>query len=183
MLQSLTQILATAISLFACALLMHSGIQKLRPSLKQYYLDVFSGYGLELKVAQAILRPTIGLVELFIATLILVPNTASRGLLAGAAFIAFYGLAMARVLIAGKIVDCGCSGPNKSTTVTWKLVMRNFFIACAFSFSSTAVAISSWFHTATALLLALFISFIYLSVEQLFSNQIQLNNIRQLRKF
>lgn len=42
-----------------------------------------------------------------------------------------FAMAMAVNLARGRIVSCGCSGPTKSTPISWRLVARNALLAFA----------------------------------------------------
>ena len=47
--------------------------------------------------------------------------------------LAGFSMAMAVNLARGRLVSCGCSGPTKSTPISWRLVARNALLAGAAS--------------------------------------------------
>lgn len=119
-------IFSLAIALFTLALLVQAGLSKLqKPS---YYLETVSAYA-GVEVGNTVVRG-IGVIEIVIALLVVIPETRSAGGLAAGALMLVYAAAMGRQLAAGRRdLRCGCSGPAAETRVGGELVIRNLILS------------------------------------------------------
>ncbi len=167
-------LLGVGLALFLAWLFAQAAIHKLRAP------DVYRRLVAAYLEADTVGRPVVwllGLAELTLAILLVLPVSRQIGLATSAFVLLAYAGLMAMQLVRGRRdLQCGCAGPASATTVTPSLVMRN--IICAFL---ALLALLPAVDVAPAvpamglsLFIAIFSTLIYLSSEQMIGNAQQM---------
>ncbi len=166
----MSQVIAIGLSLFLVWLFVTAGVHKFKAS--DYYRELMSSYFDSLAVSRSMVM-AVGCAELFVAALLLLPQSRSAGLLLAALILSFYAAMMAVQIKRGRDdIACGCAGPASMLTVSPALVMRN--LLCAI-FAATACLLpelsSPVFSSYTlAAGIAAFMVVLYICSDQLIAN-------------
>lgn len=123
----MSQVIAIGLSLFLVWLFVTAGVHKFQA--RDYYRELMSSYFESLKVSRSMVA-VVGCAELFVAVLLLLPQSRSTGLLLAALILSFYAAMMAVQIKRGRDdIACGCAGPASMLTVSPALVVRNLLCA------------------------------------------------------
>jgi len=185
--QQLVVIASLAVTCFATGLLAMSGWQKLQPGNREYFQRVIADYQVlsttpNTPWANAIIVG-LGSVELAIAIAALLPPSHATGMQLAAAVMIVYGGLMAFNLYRGRShIECGCAGPNQTTTLSAAMLYRNALLACAFIGAAPVNLVVSAAQAALAVGLLAILAILYAAFEQLQQNAPKLHNIKQLRR-
>jgi uncharacterized membrane protein YphA (DoxX/SURF4 family) len=114
-------------AIFTAWLFAVAGWHKVRHANRDYYAEVFAGYGIPERF-NGILPKLVGAVEIFIAIGVLLPASRSPACSVAAAVLLFYLALMAGQLKAGRRVECGCSG-STGVAISGHLLVRNAIFA------------------------------------------------------
>ncbi|HEV7735399.1 MAG TPA: MauE/DoxX family redox-associated membrane protein [Candidatus Binatia bacterium] len=79
----------------------------------------------------ASLAPVVIGIELGVAVALCVPTFGNTGVLAAAALLLLYAIAIGVNLVRGRDIDCGCAGPAARRPIGGGLVVRNVVLAVA----------------------------------------------------
>lgn len=166
----MTQVISIGLSLFLAWLFVTAGMHKFKAS--DYYRELMSSYFDSLSVSRPMVA-AVGCAELFVAALLLLPQSRTVGLLLAALILSFYAAMMAVQIKRGRDdIACGCAGPASMLTVSPALVLRNLLcailavVACFLPEFSTPV-FSSYTLAAG---IAVFVVVLYICSDQLIAN-------------
>ena len=162
--------IGNGVALFLAWLFAVAGCHKLRAPA--YYQRLLDAYLPGRRPALAALF-AVALVELVLATGLLVPALRNSALVGAAALLSFYALMMAWQYARGRAdLECGCAGPDSSLTVGPALIGRNLVcaaLAMGASVSPPGLG-GGWAGGMLALVLAVFLITLYLCAEQIIAN-------------
>lgn len=175
----LLMLFSDVMALFICWLFITSGIHKLNPNNKVYYTKVMQTYGISQKYYAYFTMVTLGVIELIISAVVLIPSSRIWGGIISITLFMFYFLVMAYQIYRGKKnISCGCSGPSSELKITPSVLSRNLLLSLAALFclhSGTETFNSS---TSIVLVLTVIVVVFYNCSEQLFVNRQYINRIR-----
>ena len=161
-----------AIGLLIAGILLQAGLSKLSAENQGYYARTIQSYGVVPEAIALFLAKVIGVAEIAICALILIPATAKIGLLFASSLFAIYLLAFAKQLLQGKAdMNCGCGGPGADLKISPMLLLRNATLIglCLFAVDSQTVTFGiAWI---VVIPLAIMLGLVYLSCDQLIANQ------------
>lgn len=178
----LSELFTNVVLLAVIALLANAGFSKLNNANAAYYQSVFSNYGMfssRLFDLVAIKPPQlVGLVELALAILCLVPATQSIGLALSLCLLLSYTALLGYQLAQGKrLEDCGCAGTAGGIKVDGWLLTRNIVLC-------SVIGLAVWMSQAQATVFQLqplltvlsagcliLVALIYVSFGQLIANR------------
>ncbi|WP_339668505.1 MauE/DoxX family redox-associated membrane protein [Dasania marina] len=164
----LTWVLANAAALFLLWLFVAAGSSKLQRSNGNYYAVVFTGYGIPPGFWAQQLPKMVGLVEVIVGMMVVVPALRQWGAIAAAAILASYFLLVAWQLMQGKTgMDCGCAGPDDEIKISGHLLIRNLLLLALALFCLLSVGSSGVMPWVMSVLAASIMVLLYLSCEQL----------------
>ena len=122
-------VLSNAASLFLLWLFVAAGSHKLQASNREYYEVVFTSYGIHTPFLARGLPIVVGLIEVLVGMMLVVPALRPWGAIAAAAILLAYFLLVASQLLLGKVdMDCGCAGPEGETKISGHLLIRNLVL-------------------------------------------------------
>ncbi|MGI9288635.1 MAG: MauE/DoxX family redox-associated membrane protein [Pseudomonadales bacterium] len=171
-------IASNSIAVFLLWLFLSTGIHKLQPANRGYYATVFSNYGMSAPAIARLLPKLVGAVEIAIGVLVALPNTRVVGVVAAVTALLVYLLLMARQLWLGKKdMDCGCTGPLGDSKISDRLLFRNgvliaLALCCLLPGQGFGIQ-----NVELIFAFALLLILLYLSVEQLISNDQKLERL------
>lgn len=169
---SIDAILGNAVALFILWMFVSAGYSKLLPSHRDYYLQIFDGYGINSSLLASSLIYCVGTLEVLTGFFVISPPLRTTGLVMAGFTLLAYMLLMVYQLRQGKSgMECGCSGPNSGIQLSPLLLIRNIvlitLLPIALNTTETGWDFQSWLlSTMTALMLVL----TSLSVDQLLRN-------------
>lgn len=141
------------------------------------FREQLGAYGLVPEPLIGAVAISLALVELSLAAALLLPYMAVLALYGTALMLALYGLVMALAIGRGRAeIDCGCSGAEGSTSISYGLVIRNLalctiaLVAALPGLQEAPVRDMAWVDLGLAVLAAgTFIAF-YQAANQLMAN-------------
>ena len=122
------------------------------------------------------------LVELGLATALLIPFLTNLALLGAATLLTAYAMVMLTTIMRGRRnIDCGCSGADGATSISYGHVIRNLILSGAAVVAATGpVGRSlSWLDLVFCGLIGLTFIALYQAANQLMANQPVLNRYRE----
>lgn len=167
-------------TLFISFLFVVAGWQKLRTP--RYYASVIHEYQLPLVTGNEVIAIAIGLTELCIGLLLLIP--VSRGLAAWFALLLLliYAIAIGINLLRGRTsIDCGCSGPaaTKQKLSAWLLLRNGLLMVITITAGMTPLSRELiWFDMVVIVFAASLAFLVYAGTEQLIANSTRLRILR-----
>jgi uncharacterized membrane protein len=165
-----SQVITIGLSLFLVWLFATAGVHKFQA--RDYYRDLMSSYFESLVVSRSMVV-VVGATELFVAVLLLLPQTRLAGLLLAALILSFYAAMMAVQIKRGRDdIACGCAGPASMLTVSPALVLRNLLCAILAAVACLLPELSSPVLSSYTLAvgIAAFIVVLYVCSDQLIAN-------------
>lgn len=178
---NLLAIMADSAAVFLMVVLLVAGIHKLSPTNQNYYRGVLEGYGLGYHSQLNLVSLVLGVVEVFTAIALLIPEARPLGAMLAIILFGLYFTAMAVQLIQGKRdLDCGCAGPLGSSTISPALLLRNavLIVIAAFCMTEPASLLGQLSSTALSIPFALVALLVYVCAEQLIANSQKLKQLR-----
>jgi hypothetical protein len=168
---NLLWILSDASALFLLWLFGSAALNKLKTDNRLYYQTVLSGYGIDHVLLAKLLPASIGLLELALGLLMVIPASRGYAAIAAIALLAGYATAFSVQLLQGKAgIDCGCAGPAGDIKLSGHLLVRNLLLmalAIGCLLPAQGLGLGYWsLVSLSALLLVL----LYLCTEQLLGN-------------
>jgi methylamine utilization protein MauE len=148
---------------------------------RSLFYNQLAAYGLLPRNVVGLGVLVVPLVELSLATALLVPFLTDLALVGSSMLLAFYAIVMVTTIVRGKTkIDCGCSGANGTSEVSYALVARNLlicFLALAASrhFVDRVLSFGDW---GLSLLMSFTFIALYQAANQLMANQPQLKLFR-----
>lgn len=175
---NLLWILSDASALFLLWLFGTAALNKLKADNQLYYQTVLGGYGINNAQLAKLLPTTIGLLELALGLLIVIPATRGYAAIAGIALLAGYVTVFSIQLLQGKAgIDCGCAGPAGDIKLSGHLLVRNLLLmALAISCLTPALGAGLGYWSLVSLS-ALLLVLLYLCTEQLIGNAQKLTTL------
>ena len=168
----LSNVLSSAIGWFIAGVFVQAGLSKLASENHPYYVKAIEAYGVTPAALVPIMPRLIGIIEVSICILILLPMTSKVGLVLAGALLLMYLLVFAKQMLQGKAdMNCGCAGPGADLIISPMLLLRNAVLValCLFAIGyGTTTTGMAWL---VVLPLALVLGLIYLSCDQLIANQ------------
>lgn len=175
----LDPVAAIALSLLLSYVLVDAGLHKLRDPLR--YGAVIDDYRLLPSGSGARLALPLGLVEVGIGAVLLLPTVREPGLVAALCLIAAYSSAIAVNLLRGRRdIDCGCGAPDQAQHLSPALLLRNGLLlaVAAVLFAAPAAAPAHWSGWVFALLCGAVGALLYASSNTLLANARLLERLR-----
>jgi len=161
-------VLSNAAALFLLWLFVAAGSHKLQASNREYYEVVFTSYGVHLPILARGLPVVVGLVEVFVGMMLVVPALRQWGAIAATAILTAYFILVATQLLLGKDdMDCGCAGPEGETKISGHLLIRNLVLVAMAMLCLRTLELGGAVPWAFSALTALVWVLIYLSCGQL----------------
>ena len=112
-------IFAYAIQWLIAGILFQAGISKLPAENHAYYASAIQAYEMTPSALTPILPRAIGIFEVLICLLILMPMTSTFGLIAAAGLLGLYLMAFSKQLLQGRAdMNCGCAGPGAEVKIS-----------------------------------------------------------------
>ncbi len=175
----LVSTLSIAFSFLIIGIFLVSGLSKLRKQNHWYYKNTIENYDMVPSAWAGPMVKFIACVEIFIALLTLVPSIQKVGLVLAACMLLIYGYSFIKQLEQGRVgIACGCSGPASDLTISAALVIRNAvlvllcLVACLTPWGASQ---TNWSIVVPA---AMALGLIYISIEQLLSNNQKIQALR-----
>ena len=168
---NLLWILSDASALFLLWLFGTAALNKLTADNRRYYQSVLNGYGLDHALLAKLLPTSIGLLELALGILIVIPASRDYAAIASVVLLAGYATAFSVQLLQGKAgIDCGCAGPAGEIKLSGHLLVRNLLLmALAVSCLTPAQGLGLGYWSLVSLS-GLLLVLLYLCTEQLIGN-------------
>ena len=171
-----------ASAMLIAAIFAVAGVSKLRPANMSFYQQAIDNYALTPPNYSALLVGALGVFEVVVAALIVLPISQFIGLVFSIALLGIYMAAFIKVIREGKAnIECGCSGPGSNLTISYALILRNVsLITLALLGLSFSAPLSSttWF---VSLLTLAVLGLIYASAQQLIANGQIIRKLRDSR--
>jgi len=168
----LSSLMAYAMQILIAGIFAYAGISKLQLQNRAYYVRAIESYGLTIGAAASMFVRALGIIEVLVALMVLLPITKHFGLVGAVVLLATYFFAFAKQIIQGKAdMNCGCAGPGAEVKISSVLLLRNLVLVliCLFALSQSSVPSgASWL---IVIPLGLAFGLIYSSAEQLIANQ------------
>jgi len=164
------QVISIGLSLFLVWVFVTAAVHKFQA--RDYYKKLMSSYFESLPVSRLMVA-TVGSAELFVAALLILPQSRSAGLLLGALILSFYAAMMAVQIKRGRDdIACGCAGPASMLTVSPALILRNILCAVLAAIAGLLPELSSPVLPAYTLAagMAAFMVALYVCSDQLIAN-------------
>ncbi|MCR8923098.1 DoxX family membrane protein [Dasania sp. GY-MA-18] len=164
----LVSVLVNAAALFLLWLFVAAGSHKLQSNNSEYYEVIFAGYGIQSAFLAQQLPKLVGVIEVVVGMLLLVPALRPWGAAAAAVILAAYALLILLQLLQGKSgMDCGCAGPDGEIKISPALLLRNLVLLSLAVFCWQAVVTVGVMPWLISVLAATVLILVYLSGEQL----------------
>jgi uncharacterized membrane protein YphA (DoxX/SURF4 family) len=171
-------VIALGLGLLLGWVLLDAGLGKLRDvALTAAHID---DYRLLPDGAGAWLARPLGVFEVCLAVLLLLPVARIPALYVAAILLGGYGLAITVNLLRGRRdIDCGCGGVGQSQRLSVALPLRNALLVAAALLSAASPGVPShWSGWLFALFCAVVVGLLYASVNGLLANHQQLERLR-----
>jgi len=171
-------VIALGLVLLLGWVLLDAGLGKLRDvALTAAHID---DYRLLPDGAGAWLARPLGVFEVCLAVLLLLPVARIPALYFAAILLGGYGLAITVNLLRGRRdIDCGCGGVGQSQRLSVALPLRNALLVAAALLSAASPGVPShWSGWLFALFCAAVVALLYASVNGLLANHQQLERLR-----
>ncbi len=166
----MSEVIAIGLSFFLVWLFVTAGVHKFQA--RDYYRELMSSYFESLTVSRSMVA-AVGSTELFVAALLLLPQSRSTGLLLAALMLSFYAAMMGVQIKRGRDdIACGCAGPASMLTVSPALVLRNLLCAALAVFACLMPELPAATLSAYSLAggIAAFMVVLYICSDQLIAN-------------
>jgi uncharacterized membrane protein YphA (DoxX/SURF4 family) len=176
----LDPVVVIALSLLVGYVLADAGLHKLRDP--DFFGVIIEDYRLLPRIDGRLLALLVGAAELAAAVAILLPWTHVGGLLAAAALLTLYFLAIAVNLARGRrSIQCGCGGVSQHQSLSGALLLRNavlIAIALVLAWMEPAQRSLGWLDWLVSLGAAVSAALVYMSANLLLSNDELLANLK-----
>lgn len=168
---NLLWVLSDASAIFLLWLFASAALNKLKPTNALYYQSVLNGYGIDDALLAKSLPFAIGLVELALGILIVVPASRGWAAIAGIGLLTVYAVVFIVQLLQGKAgIDCGCSGPASNIKLSGHLLIRNLLlIVLAFGCLTPALGLGLGYWS-LVIMSSVLLVLLYLCTEELIGN-------------